>query len=166
MSEWLRQNALTVLAVGIGVTMLVTLSASQSVRGREALLDVDPGEVLVSIVGGPEGPFSPGVVRHLDLTFTNSSMEDVVLTSVFVVVASVSAPRAGVGRPCLSSDFVASPGRLASTSVPAGRSVALSDTGLPRASWPSVRMVNSSVNQDGCKGAVVELDYRAVGEVR
>jgi hypothetical protein len=46
--------------------------------------------------------------------------------------------------------------------LPAGTSD-LAKLGVPAASWPRLTMLNRSVNQDGCKGAVVRLRFKARG---
>jgi hypothetical protein len=37
--------------------------------------------------------------------------------------------------------------------------VSLASLGVPESAWPRIRMIDSSVNQDGCKGATLAFAY-------
>jgi len=81
-----------------------------------------------------------------------------------VAVVVIHAPRADADHPCSAADFqvreLSGGGvlRLAHDSVNT-----LSGLKLPTANWPAVGMLNRPVNQDGCKGASVTLEYEASG---
>ena len=49
--------------------------------------------------------------------------------------------------------------------LPPGRTSSLSDLSLPSGQWPQVGLLNTSVNQDGCKGATLTLDFTGSGVV-
>lgn len=146
--------------------VLLGVTASQPHREGELSLTVESGTVPIGLGGAFDQPLRPGTTRYLDLTFHNPSAWDVAITSVSVSIVAVTAPHAVNGLSCLATDFVGSSGRLTPVVVGAGQSVVLSGSGAPQATWPSVHLVNASVNQDGCKGATITVGYSAVGEVR
>ena len=167
MTDLLRQHAMSLaLLVSLGGLMLLSLTASQPSRAREVSLGVRPGGVSVGLGGGFAGALRPGATGLLDLTFSNPSTRDVTVTSVTVTLVSVTAPAVTDDRPCTAGDFAVSSGRLPPVRVDAGQSVALAPSGAPRRTWPFVHMLDTAVNQDGCKGATLGLAYRARGEVR
>ena len=117
-----------------------------------------------SIAGRAAEPISPGVLVPLDLEFTNSHDSPMSVTDLTVSVQRVSAPQADDFHPCAVGDFaVEQASRSLEINVPAGAPHTLTSLGLPRAEWPQVAMLNRSVNQDGCKGASLTLDYTASG---
>lgn len=74
-------------------------------------------------------------------------------------VAAVSAPAATALRPCTVSDFAVT--QFSGTypfEIPEGSST-LQSLGFAEDTWPTVRLVNRRVNQDGCEGATITLAY-------
>ena len=167
MIELLRAHApLIALLVGLGGLIMVSMTASQPLLAHQRHpVDGRTGVLAVQIGGTLDGPLRPGGTRHLDLTLTNPSAQDVI-TSVSVSVTSVSTRDAAGARPCLTGDFETRPGRLGSLAVAADGAVTLSTAGVPRADWPAVHMVNAPVSQDACRGAELSLTYQAEGVVR
>ena len=79
---------------------------------------------------------------------------------VTVTVSSVSAPAATAQLPCTTSDFAVTQFRGSYPfEIPAGNS-ALQSLGFAGSTWPTVRLVNRPVNQDGCQGATITIAYR------
>ncbi len=107
----------------------------------------------------PGGSPSP-----IDLSFTNpnpggSGAAGVRVGRLTVKVSAVSAPAATALRPCTVSDFAVT--QFSGTypfEIPEGRST-LQSLGFAEDTWPTVRLVNRRVNQDGCKGATITLAY-------
>ncbi|HMA47372.1 MAG TPA: hypothetical protein VKP11_09255 [Frankiaceae bacterium] len=112
------------------------------------------------IAGDIGSLLQPGETAPLDLTLTNPNDRPIRVTSLSVAIATVTAPHASVARPCGVADFVVAqlPG-AASFTIPAHSSRTLTALGLAPSSMPSLSMVNSAANQDGCKGATVGLSY-------
>ena len=112
------------------------------------------------ITGDVGGLLQPGDSAPIDLTLSNPNDRPIRVTSLSVAIASVTAPHATVANPCGVSDFAVAqlPG-AASFTIPAHSSRTLATLGLAPAQMPSLSMINSAANQDGCKGATVRLSY-------
>ena len=118
------------------------------------------------ISGSPTEPMSPGVQVPLDLRLQNSNKTSMSVTDVEVIVREVDAPNSTDQLPCLVDDFTVAqvPDDLDLTLPPEATS-SLSELSLTSTKWPHVGMRNTSVNQDGCKGATLTLDFSASGAV-
>ena len=81
-----------------------------------------------------------------------------------VAVDGVTRSAEAGNLPCTAADFTVTqysgPYPLA---VPPGTS-SLSGLGVPAAAWPQVGMLDTSANQDGCKGATLQLSYSGSGQ--
>jgi hypothetical protein len=109
---------------------------------------------------------SPGVQVPLDLHLQNSNKTNMSVTDLKVVVRAVDAPNATGQLPCLVEDFaVAQIADDLDLTLPPGTTSSLSSLSVATADWPHVGMLNTSVNQDGCKGASVSLDFSGSGVV-
>ena len=108
--------------------------------------------------------FVPGGSVPLNLILTNYQGHGLSISTLTVSLRAVSAPRSDANHPCTVADFAVRQANAGlSLVVPAGASVSLLTLGVTPASWPQVSMLNTSVNQDGCKGASVGLDYLGTG---
>jgi hypothetical protein len=106
----------------------------------------------------------PGSGEPLDLRLTNPGSADLSISRLDVRVDAVTAPRANSTHPCTSGDFIVQQfsgpyGFI----VPASDEVSLSGLGIPSSQWPSVGMLNSSSNQDGCMSARLVLGFAGSG---
>ena len=138
--------------------------------GSDTSTDEDGGASIggtgssVTISGDASGAISPGVMLPLDLSLDNTNDFDVAVDRLTVTVSEVDAPRATAERPCGAADFEVRPlGEGVELMLGADDAEDLSGLGVAREDWPAVGMLNSRVNQDGCKGAVLTLDYEAGG---
>jgi len=118
------------------------------------------------ISGSPTEPISPGVQVPLDLHLQNSNKTSMSVTDLEVIVRAIDAPNATEQRPCLIEDFTVAqvPDGLDLTLPPEATS-SLSGLSVTNTQWPQVGLRNTSVNQDGCKGASVILDFSASGVI-
>ena len=116
----------------------------------------------VSISGSLDVPLVPGRAGRLDLNFTNDHGDELVVTDLIVTVSDVSAPLATAEQPCRLEDFGVEQSEL-KVVVPGGDSISLTEAGVAEEALPRVTMLNTDVNQDGCKGALLALEYSAVG---
>jgi len=118
------------------------------------------------ISASPTKLLSPGVRIPLDLRLRNSNKTALSVTGVEVNVLKVDAPNSSAQFPCLIEDFTVTqvPDDLDLT-LPPDATSSLSGLSLPSANWPQVGLRNTSVNQDGCKGASLTLDFTADGAV-
>ena len=113
-----------------------------------------------TIAGNLSRPITPGVSAPLDLRLTNTGDAAILVSSLDVTVSGVSAPNADANHPCTVADFgVDQAAEGLDLSLSAGETGALSTLRLPTTSWPEVYMLDSRLNQDGCKDSTLTLDY-------
>lgn len=110
----------------------------------------------ITISGGPTGIMYPGSTLPLDLEFTNPNSTRLRLTSLHVAVASVLPGTQGT---CTAADFAVDNGSVDAVVLPAGGDKLLSDLVDGPVALPSIRMLDTAANQDGCKNAEVSLTY-------
>jgi hypothetical protein len=120
-----------------------------------------------TIAGTTVDPISPGVMAPLDLRLTNPHELPMLVTNLRVKVRKVSAPNADADKPCVIGDYaVDQVSQSLVITVAAHATSTLSNLGLARATWPRAGMLDRPVNQDGCKGASLTLDYAASGTLK
>lgn len=116
--------------------------------------------------GNVPGTLSPGTSAGLDLQISNPNNKALSLTNMSVAVAGVTRSADAVARnlSCTAADFVVTQySGPYPVSVPAGSS-SLSGLRLAPSVWPRVGMLDTSANQDGCKGASLQLSYSGSGQ--
>ncbi|MDQ0673974.1 hypothetical protein QFZ36_001535 [Pseudarthrobacter siccitolerans] len=122
-----------------------------------------------ALSGNVPGSLSPGSSAGLDLQIQNPNNKSLSLTNISVAVAGVtrSADAAARNLSCTAADF-----RVAQYSGPYPLTVptsttgpsSLSGLGIAITAWPQVTMLDTSANQDGCKGATLQLTYSGSGQ--
>ena len=123
------------------------------------------GSSSIIITGDTEGLLLPGSTLPLDVSLDNTIDFDLVVRNLTVSVSAVHAPQSTTNRPCSPADFEVSPlSKSVEFTLEASTESSLSGLGVAQADWPTVGMINSPViNQNGCKGATLTLDYDASG---
>ncbi|WNV86087.1 hypothetical protein [Umezawaea sp. Da 62-37] len=161
MTKTTRRTSLTACAlVLIAVVVLLFLRGCESaVTAGTGAGDAGGAVQVVRIEGDLAGTISPGVVVPLDLRFTNPHDVGLSITGLTVVVRGVVAPGS-----CAVDDFEVdqAPADLRVT-LAARATNTLSGLGFPSTTWPRLGMRDLPVDQDGCKGASLTLDYTASG---
>lgn len=114
----------------------------------------------VKISGTTHRLLRPGVSARINLRFANPGPYAITLRHVRVTIRSITAPAADAGHPCTRADFRIRPMRLRTILLPGRQATNLVRLGVPGWRWPHVKMRNRPVNQDGCKGASLTLNYR------
>ncbi len=135
---------LTVRATGGGLT-------------RSQVVDVvlTAATVTISASGDLVAPLAPGVTVPVDVRLTNSASTAVAVTALTVdAVATDSA-----GCPANENFTTAAYSDDEPIVVPADSTVFLSELGIDRVRWPTVTMLDTDFNQDGCRGARLDLRY-------
>lgn len=130
----------------------------------QLVLDATIKQFVLS--GNVPGTLSPGTSAGLDLQINNPNSKALSLTNMSVAVAGVTRSADAVARnlTCTAADFtVAQYSGPYPLTVPAGTS-SLSGLGLASSGWPRVGMLDTSANQDGCKGATLQLTYSGSGQ--
>ncbi|MDQ0731158.1 COG1470 family protein [Arthrobacter sp. B1I2] len=119
-----------------------------------------------ALSGNVPGTLSPGTSAGLDLQISNPTGKSLALTNLSVAIAGVNRSVDAVAKnlACTPADFTVTqysgPYPLA---VPTGTS-ALSGLNVAPNAWPRVAMLDTSANQDGCKGASLKLTYSGSGQ--
>jgi hypothetical protein len=108
----------------------------------------------------------PGAGVALNLSIVNPNNQTMQVTNLTVAITSVTkAANAPANRPCTAADYtVVQFSGSYPISLGAGETRSLSSLGIPSTRWPVLAMVNSSSNQDGCKGATVNLTFSGAGQ--
>ncbi|MDE8585887.1 COG1470 family protein [Arthrobacter sp. NQ4] len=118
------------------------------------------------ISGNVPGTLSPGTSAGLNLQISNPINKPLSLTNLSVAVAGVTRSAAAVAGnlPCTPADFTVTqysgPYPLA---VPTTGG-SLQGLNVAQTAWPRVGMLDTSTNQDGCKGATLQLSYSGSGQ--
>jgi hypothetical protein len=126
-----------------------------------------PRAIPYTIAGNVATRLYPGnPPARINVNFTNPNAGNggygargVRIESLTMTISAVSAPAATRLLPCSISDFaVTQLSGVYPFLIPHGTS-SLKSLGFAEATWPSVRLVNRRVNQDGCRGATIKLSF-------
>ena len=159
----------TTSATPLGMYSLSLNGTSGTVQSAVvvASLTVTTGQhQTFTISGGPTGLLAPGSAVPINLQLTNPGNSSLNVTGLTVSVTGITRTAQAVAnnRPCNPSDYtVVQFSGTYPISAPPGNS-SLSGSGIPAAQWPQIKMLNSSLNQDGCKGATLQLSYSGTGQ--
>ena len=117
-----------------------------------------------AIKGNLTASFVPGSTVPLNMAVTNPNNQNMSVTNLNVNVSVAVTGAAGSCTP--SANFAVA--QLAATAypvaVPANTTRSLSQAGVASSAWPTVRMLDTAVNQDGCKGATITLTYTGTAQ--
>lgn len=145
---------------------IATAAGSSQATGVVVQLIVQASKKTFTISGNLGSPLSPGATIPLNLSITNPNNKSLALSSLSVSVASVTRTQAAVaaGLSCTPADYAVTnySGQYPLT-VPAGEWT-LQSLKLPPNQWPRIAMLDTNSNQDGCKGATLQLAYSGTGE--
>jgi hypothetical protein len=129
-------------------------------------LQVKASNKTFSISGNLGTQLTPGATVPLNLYIANPNNKSLALTSLSVTIAGITRTQAAAASalPCTAQDYVVTnyAGSYPLT-VPVGPS-SLQSVGIPPALWPKIAMLDTTLNQDGCKGATLQLAYSGAGQ--
>ena len=117
-----------------------------------------PRKPPFAISGNVDVQLSPGVTGHVNLALTNPNDVPLDVTALSVSLTGTSKPG------CTASNF--SVGQYLGSYplvIPAESTRTLSQLGVPRASWPTLGMIDLPTNQDVCKSISLTLSYSGSG---
>lgn len=138
-------------------TAAVAVGACAVAMGGAGSAEAAPGDAF-TITGALNSALYPGGSGALDLALTNVSTSELTVGEITVAVTSVNTRTQQ--QSCLVADFVVDQLDLARQfTLPVGASQTLTQLGVAPADLPRVTMTNTPVNQDGCKGATVNLAF-------
>jgi hypothetical protein len=152
---------------------LYLVSSGQNPSGATQYAYASVGLVLTTsgkpftISGNLSGALAPGLSRPLDLTLVNPNKKPISITNLTVTVQSVTRTAYAIAhsQPCTAADYaVAQYSGSYPLTVPGNGSASLSSLGVSTSAQPKVSMLNTALNQDGCKGATLALAYSGSGQ--
>jgi hypothetical protein len=120
-----------------------------------------------TISGNLADQLSPGASLPLNLALTNSNKKQISISNLTVTIQSVVRTQAAIAanKPCTIADYAVLQYTGGYPLTVAGSSTAtLSQLNIAAAAFPHVVMHDTSSNQDGCKGATVNLTYSGSGQ--
>jgi hypothetical protein len=118
-----------------------------------------PGDGF-EISGRLSRPLAPGVSIPVNLGLANPTGSLFTVSSLSTRVSNVTAPGQDAAHPCTAEDFsVQQFSGPYGFQLPESSNNTLASLGIPESQWPRVAMVDRPVNQDGCKGASLTLDF-------
>jgi outer membrane protein OmpA-like peptidoglycan-associated protein len=158
-----RRHDLPRLLVCVAAISAAAVVLAGSAAARPAAASSEGGGVLIT--GNAPSLLYPGAAAlSIDLGFSNPNDDSVSLSSLTVSVKSISAPNATAQLPCAGSNFAVTQfGGGQPFSVPPGLST-LQSLGVAQSRWPTLRMIETHQNQDGCEGATLTLSYSGSGQ--
>ena len=120
-----------------------------------------------SISGNLTDRLSPGASLPLNLALTNPNKKQISISNLTVTIQSVVRTQAAIAanKPCTLADYAVLQYTGGYPLTVAGSSTAtLSQLNIAASAFPHVVMRDTSSNQDGCKGATVNLAYSGSGQ--
>ncbi|MFF2318804.1 hypothetical protein ACFVTE_21370 [Arthrobacter sp. NPDC058097] len=129
-------------------------------------LTVAAGKRAFTISGSPVMPLAPGSSSPIDLQLNNPNNGTLAVTNLTVSIAGIARTTQAITKnlPCTTADYELTQfsGSYPFTAVSGTSS--LSGNGILQAKWPRIKMLNTSINQDGCKGATILFAYSGTGQ--
>jgi hypothetical protein len=135
------------MVVGTSATAFAWWSSGGTGGGSASAADPGTGTVTVNQTSTTSGLFPDGPHAELKGNFDNNSGSKLYVSQVAATIADVDKPGCGV------ENFVLEP-----ATTPVNLNL---DPGTGVGSWSGIkiRMVDTGLNQDACKGATVALEY-------
>jgi hypothetical protein len=163
---WIIAAAMVVASFVLGTVVAWTVLHNPFVFGGAGGGITDQPRQFFTIDGDLTEPLSPGTGSSLNLSITNPLDSALAVSMLLVEVDAVDAPNATAEHPCTVDDFavvqLAGSGKLV---IEANSTSTLSELGVSSEDWPTVSMLDTTSNQDGCKDATLSLSYSAVGRI-
>lgn len=155
----------TTATLTIGASGQDATGASRSASASVQLAVISSPKAF-SIAGAVPAGIAPGVTLPVGLSITNPNNQPLSVTNLSVALAGVTQTSTAVakGLSCSVADFAVTQysGPYPQT-VPAGGTASLASLGVPTSQWPKITMLDTAANQDGCKGATLQLAYSGSG---
>ena len=145
---------------------IATMAGPNQAAAVVVQLNVQSSKKNFTISGNLGTQLTPGATVPLNLSVANPNNKSLALSGLSVSITGITRTQAAAAAalPCTASDYVVTnyAGSYPLT-VPVGSS-SLQSLGIAPALWPKIAMLDTAVNQDGCKGATLQLAYSGVGE--
>jgi hypothetical protein len=114
----------------------------------------------------PGEQLAPGTSLPMDLGITNPNKKALALTNLSVSIKSVTRTADAIARDlqCSTGDYVVTQYSGPYPVAVEPGSTSLSGLRIDSTQWPQFKMLDTPANQDGCKGATLELVYSGSGQ--
>ena len=139
----------------------ITGTSGSISRTTSVTLTVTP-VVPFSISGSLTDTLYPGRQSPLNLTLTNPYNFTLHVTNLTVSITGTSNSSCAVSGAFNNFTVTQFSGTYPLT-LGANQTTSLSAMSIPQARWPQVNMLNTSFNQDACKGVTLNLSYSGSG---
>ncbi len=149
----------------IGGTIPAAAGVSQPTAVVVQLM-VQSSNKTFSISGNLGTQLTPGATVPLNLAIANPSNKSLALNSLSVTITAINRTEAALAArlPCTAADYaVTNYSGPYPLTVPTGPS-SLKSIGMDEAKWPKIAMLDTTLNQDGCKGATLQFSYSGAGQ--
>lgn len=147
------------------LTIGTAAGASQSDAVVVQLI-VQSSNKTFSISGNLGTQLTPGSTLPLNLSISNPNNKTLALSSLSVAITAINRTPAAVaaGLPCTAADYVVTnySGPYPLSVPPGTRTLEL--LGVDWQKWPRISMLDTTLNQDGCKGATLQFAYSGSGQ--
>jgi hypothetical protein len=120
-----------------------------------------------TISGNLDGLLAPGRTLPLQLSLTNPNKKSLSVTNLSVTLQGVTRTSSAIGHGqlCTIGDYAVSQYSGGYPLVmPGSSTMTLSALGVTSNQWPQIQFLNTTLNQDGCKGATLSLSYSGSGQ--
>jgi hypothetical protein len=112
------------------------------------------------ITGNVEGLLAPGVMRPVNVSFTNPWDFRITVSALQITVRDTTFSGGAVNPWCRgSANLLVIRPLGAQPQIPPHRTRSLAQLGVPQSQWPVVYMPNLPTNQDACKNTTFSLRY-------
>ncbi|WP_347108903.1 hypothetical protein AAHB33_19005 [Paenarthrobacter sp. S56] len=143
----------------------VTGTSGSIQSSAPAQLQVQEVKRTFGVTGSVAG-LAPGTSKPMDLQMSNATGKSIDVSNLSVAISQVVRTPAAVaaGLPCTTADYAVT--QFSGTyplTIPNGSS-SLSGLGVTQAKWPQVKMLDTQLLQDGCKGATLQLTFSGTGQ--
>jgi hypothetical protein len=144
------------LAVGNHCFAVTALDAAGNASAPSTFCWTITSSTDFLISGGALQPLYPGgPAQSLNLSISNSNSFAIRITALTATIRSQTLN----GTCSTSANFTVVHNLLVSVVIPAHSTKSLSDLGVATSDRPQIRMIDTNVNQDSCRGANLQLVY-------
>jgi hypothetical protein len=154
------RHAFTVVAVDAAGHSSAAARGNAGARAPSWTWTIVAPIATLTVSGRVGTPLYPGALpTPVDPSLHNPNGYPLRVTRITLAVRAVIAPHATPALPCAAADFTTTSYTGHTFLAPSGWSTLEHDR-VPRTQWPTVAMLDRPVNQDGCRGATLELAYK------
>lgn len=147
-------------------TVVVNGTGSGQTQSTSVTLNLTgSGKTFAVSLAKPISDLSPDVTRSIDLLLSNPNSQPMQVTNLTVAIQSVvKGPGAPSGLSCGVADYTLTQYAGSYPVIQPGPSVSLSSVLPAGSTLPTIKMKDADADQDGCKGASINLVFSGAGQ--